>query len=91
MNDVMGHIVDISATGMRVLSDRSLDTDNDYLLYVDLSEVEGFGQDVAFNAKCVWVRQDEDSGAYYCGMQLQDIGVNEQEIINRLIESLKDS
>ena len=88
IDDVMGHIVDVSTTGMRILSDRSLVPDSDYVLFVDLEKVEGFGKDIAFNARCVWFSEDEDSGAYHNGMHLQDISEKEQVIIDRLIESL---
>ena len=90
INYVIGHIVDISATGMRILSDRPLVPDSDYLLYIDLKEFEDVGQDVAFNARCIWIRKDEDSGAYSSGMHLQNIGEKEQDIIDRLIESLNE-
>jgi len=88
INDVIGRIVDFSATGMRIISDKFLVTGCDYLVYVDLEEIEGFGEDVAFNSRCVWSREDESSGGYSNGMHLQDVGEKEQDIIDRLIESL---
>ena len=37
-DEAMGHVVDISISGMRVLTDRSVSQDRDYTLAIDLKK-----------------------------------------------------
>jgi len=85
-DEVMGHVVDISVSGMRVLTDRSVSQDKDYTLAIDLTKDINFEQEVIFTAKCVWIEQDLSSGAYNCGFQLQNVTEKDQTIILKLIE-----
>ena len=85
-DDAMGHVVDISASGMRVLADRPVSKDRDYTLAIDLAKDINFEQEVIFTAKCVWIEQDLSSGAYNCGFQLQNVTEKDQIIILKLIE-----
>ena len=85
-DDAMGHVVDISVSGMRVLTDRPVSKDRDYTLAIDLTKDINFEQEVIFTAKCVWIEQDLSSGAYNCGFQLQNVTEKDQIIILKLIE-----
>jgi len=85
-DDAMGHVVDISVSGMRVLADRPVSHDRDYTLAIDLTKDINFEQEVIFTAKCVWIEQDLSSGAYNCGFQLQNVTEKDQTIILKLIE-----
>ena len=82
----MGHVVDISVSGMRVLTDRPVSQDRDYTLAIDLTKDINFEQEVIFTSKCVWIEQDLSSGAYNCGFQLQNVTEKDQAIILKLIE-----
>lgn len=85
-DEAMGHVVDISVSGMRVLTDRPVSQDRDYTLAIDLTKDINFEQEVIFTAKCVWIEQDLSSGAYNCGFQLQNVTEKDQTIILKLIE-----
>lgn len=85
-NEAMGHLLDISVSGMRVLSDRPVDKGTEYSLYIDLRSMKNFGCEVKLNALCVWTNEDPDSGAFNCGFQFQNISQNEVDIIQKIIE-----
>ncbi len=85
-DETMGHVVDISVSGMRVLTDRPVSQDRDYTLAIDLTKDINLEQEVIFTAKCVWIKQDLSSGAYNCGFQLQNVTEKDQAIILKLIE-----
>ena len=85
-DEVMGHVVNISVSGMRVLTDRPLCQDKDYTLAIDLTKDINFEQEALFTAKCAWIEQDLLSGAYNCGFQLQNVTEKGQVIILKLIE-----
>lgn len=82
----MGHLVDISVSGMRILSDRPVTNGTEYSLYIDLRSVKEFGSEILLTAKCVWTEEDEFSGAYNCGFQFQNIGESETAIIQKIID-----
>lgn len=89
-NEAIGHVVDMSATGMKILADRPVAVDTEYTLFVDLKTATNFKPEVMFSARCVWVREDPMSGAYNCGFHLVNVTEEQQDIINRLIEQFGD-
>lgn len=88
--DVFGHIVDISSSGFRALTDRYVTTDENYTLKIDLPKEMEMGELLVLKAKCVWTREDEDSGAFYSGLQMIDITREEQEAISQLLVKLDE-
>ena len=86
--DVLGHIVDITSIGARILSNGPLDTGTNtvYRLRIDLGSVMNFEQQVVFDARCVWQEKEFTSGAYNSGLEIVKISEKGREIIKMLVE-----
>jgi len=78
--DLIGELVDITTDGIMLISESALDLEIEYPMKVELPEVMKHPH-VNFDAKCVWSRKDEYSGAYENGFQLLNISPKDLEII----------
>ncbi len=85
---VHGHIIDISTSGCRVLSDRQVDADFEYSLTIEIPAKYEIESPLELNAVCVWSRLLEDSGAFSCGFQMVDVPQEKQAMIDKLLAAL---
>jgi len=88
--DAVGHLVDITTEGIRLLTDNPLKTGADYELNLDLSSIMNFEQRVVFDAHCIWQEQEFSSGSYNYGFKILKISKKGREIIEQLIEQFGD-
>ncbi|MBA7567458.1 hypothetical protein ES708_09170 [subsurface metagenome] len=81
----IGHIVDITSAGLRIVSDTPVKKGLKYGLRLDLTKVMNFEQQVVFSAKCIWQKMDEESGAYISGFEIIEMADKDMKIIKQLI------
>jgi c-di-GMP-binding flagellar brake protein YcgR len=81
-----GRLVDISAGGIRLLSDEPIKTDVNFQLRMVLPRsIEG-KKSITFDAKSIWCEKTTDSDLYDAGFKLLHISPENEEIIDRLIK-----
>lgn len=88
--DSVGHLVDMTPDGVRILTNSSMKTDIVYKLGIDLSMVMNFEQRVVFDASCVWQEQEFSSGAWNCGFTILKITNKGREILEMLVDQFGD-
>ncbi|MEN8200451.1 MAG: PilZ domain-containing protein [Thermodesulfobacteriota bacterium] len=83
---VLGHMIDISQSGLMLLSDEPVAVNEEHRLRMGLPwEIAG-SEEVVFNAVSRWCRPDENPDFFMSGFQIQDIDNEAQELIRFLID-----
>lgn len=83
---VIGHIVDISAQGLMLLSDDPMPIDEDYRLRMRLPAEIVDRDELVLNATSRWCRQDDNPDFYITGFQISDLTPDVEKYISCLIE-----
>jgi hypothetical protein len=85
-NELLGHVVDITAEGLMIIGEKVLPVDHDYTLHMTLpSEILG-RESLDFEARSIWSRKDVDPTMFGTGFRLKDVDSEESRIIRRLIK-----
>ena len=87
-NNSIGHLADISAEGMRIISDYSLEKDTVYKLRIDLPEEICGCDQLNVDAKNIWCRQDSKSKQYQSGFEFLSTFPHHAEVIELLFHDL---
>ena len=83
---LLGHLADLTAEGMMIISEKPNDTQVTFDVRMDLPQ-SVFGKDhIDFQARSVWCKPDIDPTFWNTGFQLMDVQAEELEIIERIIE-----
>ena len=86
-NALLGHLVDITAEGIMVISETPIETNRDFNLRMELPS-QIFGKTyLDFPAKSVWCRTDINNSFYDTGFSLSDVTHEDLSIIEQLIFS----
>lgn len=82
----LGHLVDLTLTGLKIISRAELQRYVVYYLRIDLpKEVKGVKR-IHADAECVWCQMDVDPEFYLAGFKILSITPPFAEIIETLIE-----
>lgn len=83
---VVGHLVDISAGGMKLLCMDEVKEGSILKLVIELPEETIGGDRLTIDARCIWCKQDSNPQYYYSGFEFLVIPPHHGEIIEHLIE-----
>jgi len=83
---VIGHIVDISAQGLMLISDDPLPVHEDYRLRMRLPAEIVDRDELVLNATSRWCRQDDNPDFFITGFQISDLTPDVEKYISCLIE-----
>jgi len=83
---VMGHLMDISADGLMLLSDGPIEVNEEYRLRMRLPKEVSGSDEIVFGAVSRWCRQDDNPDFYVTGFQIQDMDDETRESVAHLIE-----
>jgi c-di-GMP-binding flagellar brake protein YcgR len=90
-DEQVGHISDLSTTGIKIISGNSCEKGQLLKLTIELPQpIEGNGK-VTVNARCAWCREDAGTGHYSIGIEFLTIMPNHEEIIKQVCDELKNS
>lgn len=82
---LLGHLVDITAEGIMLMSEQPLPIGATYAMRMDLP-ADTFGKaTVEFEARALWSRPDANPSFHDTGFQLTRVAEADERIINRLI------
>ncbi|HCB13989.1 MAG TPA: hypothetical protein DEP36_10540 [Gammaproteobacteria bacterium] len=84
----LGHVVDISMGGLRLLGSDLLCAGEMMLLRMDISLESGRHESCEFQARAVWSGQDEDSELYIAGFEFLNLSEQGEEILQNIIAEL---
>ena len=84
---VLGHLMDISPSGLMLLSDEPVAVNEEYRLRMRLpKEISNEHNEIIFGAVSRWCRQDENPDFYVTGFQIQEMDNTTKELVKHLIE-----
>ena len=86
---LLGHIVDITVEGIRLISEEPLSAEQEFNLKMDLpDEINGVKQ-IFFRAKALHSKKDVNPSFYVTGCSLMNMSDENKEIIKQLIDDFK--
>ena len=83
---LLGHLADLTAEGMMIISEKPLRTEVDYQLQMDLSGTFFEKERLDFQASSIWCRPDIDPAFYNTGFRLSKMSKEDLDIVQRIIE-----
>jgi hypothetical protein len=85
-DELVGHVVDITTQGMRLMSKAPLKPDTVYHFRMLLPDEMGGTKHISFDAKSVWCKDNIFSDFHGTGFKFENIADPDIEIIAALIE-----
>lgn len=83
---VLGHVVDISAEGIMLLSDVPIETNEIHRLRMRMPSEMTDSNEILFTATSRWCKRDENPDFYITGFQMHDLTEEHKSQIATLIE-----
>ena len=84
-DQLIGHLVDITTEGIKLISEESIETNASFELNMSLpKEIQGSKQ-IAFDAESMWCKKDVNPDFYITGLKLINVSRKDIQIIERLI------
>jgi hypothetical protein len=85
--ELLGHLANLTAEGAMIISEKALQTDRVYRLFMDLSEAFFSKNHLEFVARCVWSQPEEMAPRFYnSGFQFEKIDPQDVQIIAQIIQ-----
>ncbi|MDM8540621.1 PilZ domain-containing protein [Desulfococcaceae bacterium HSG9] len=90
---LVGSVVDISMSGIRLMSREALTVDEVYEFKMDIpnTKPESGTREFKFDVRCVWCRKDVHSDLYGSGFEFRNIEMGDAQQIRNLIEQFGDT
>ena len=85
---LMGHLMDITSEGMRLISDEPTEVNQTFLLRIDLPEDIMAKPYVKFEARSLWCKQDINPSFYNTGYQIFNMSAEDVALIDNMIEEV---
>lgn len=87
--ELLGHIIDISESGMMLVSDAPIPVHQEFHVWIDVPEEVGPRQRIHLQAYSLWSRNDINPDFYDTGFRLTNTTSRAMYHIETLIESFK--
>ncbi|MCD4828334.1 MAG: PilZ domain-containing protein [Candidatus Cloacimonetes bacterium] len=81
----LGHLIDLSPEGMKMLSEKPVKTDTYYHLSIDVRSDKGLSRELAVEAKSLWSKRDINPDFYDTGFTFHNLTAAAHKIIARLM------
>jgi c-di-GMP-binding flagellar brake protein YcgR len=86
---IIGHIGDISDTGLMIVSEQKLPLDVIYPITIKLPRQNAFGKkEISIKVKTKWMKSDFNPQYYCTGCEFLSLNGSDDAIIKRIISSL---
>lgn len=72
-DQLFGHLSNISDGGMQLVTEKAVDTDQDFNFWMEVQLESGEMKSVGLRAHSRWLNSDNDTGLYHAGFELRDI------------------
>lgn len=85
--EILGHMVEVSQTGLRLETVESLPLDKDYYLRIEITPDLGPMPYIVFIARSKWCKMDDiQPNLYQTGFQVIEIVPEDREVFLRIIQ-----
>ena len=84
-DQLVGQLVDITTSGMKLVSENSIEPDSYYEFRLVLPEEIDKKKEIAFAVKSMWCKRDVNPNFYSIGFEFEDISTEDINIIKNLI------
>jgi hypothetical protein len=88
-DQLLGNIVDISENGLMLISDRALETDKEFEMWVDMPTEEGDRERLHLRAVSRWSGKDVNPDFYDTGFQIIDADPETLYRLQQLIDEFR--
>lgn len=83
----IGKLIDLSIMGIKIQAAQNMDVGSIYKFKIDLPKPIAEKHYLAFEAKCVWCREDSSSNGHFdIGFQISEMIFDKIEIIQSLLD-----
>jgi len=84
---VLGHLMDISPSGLMLLCDEPVAVNEEYRMRMRLpEEISENNNEIIFKAVSRWCKKDDNPDFYVTGFQVQEMDNKTKELITHLID-----
>lgn len=87
-NQLLGHLVDLTTNGLKLVSKKRIPTNRNYRLRMMLPEGYFSQKDIYFEAKSLWSSNDVNPDFYDTGFAAPTLDPKTQEIIHDLVSQI---
>jgi c-di-GMP-binding flagellar brake protein YcgR len=87
-SELIGHLADLSVTGMRVVSREALWLDQTFAIRIDLPREVRDRTEIRAVAKVIWSKPHETNGLFDLGFHFQQVSEDDTETIEQLLSIL---
>jgi c-di-GMP-binding flagellar brake protein YcgR len=81
----VGRIVDLTTSGMRLITANELSLDQEFQLVIPLDNGPGAPEELRIDARCMWVGHDVNPDLSCAGFEFQHVRPRQQALLARLI------
>ena len=85
---VLGHLVDITTKGMKLVSREPIEAKKDFILKMELPEEYFAGKTLQFNGHSLWTAADINPHFHATGFEITGLDEEARMIIRKLINEL---
>ncbi|HIJ89452.1 MAG: PilZ domain-containing protein [Desulfobulbaceae bacterium] len=87
-NELLGHLVDLTTSGLKLVSKQRIPTNRDYKLRMMLPEGYFSQKDLYFEAHSMWTSNDINPDFYDTGFSAPKLDADAKEIIRGLVRQI---
>jgi hypothetical protein len=84
----IGYLGDITLSGLKVISENSMQPNSFHKLKIKLPPRIGRKEEITFNAECVWCKKDADDKKYQLGFKAHHENADNKNTIKIIMELL---
>lgn len=84
-DQLVGQLVDITTSGMKLVSETPIESDAVFQLRMVLPEEIGQKKEIGFDVKSMWCKRDVNPNFFSIGFEFEDISTEDIKIIQNLI------
>ncbi|HAS51866.1 MAG TPA: hypothetical protein DCS21_09065, partial [Gammaproteobacteria bacterium] len=85
---LLGHVVDISLGGLRLIGSEALSIGEVIPLRMEASLESGRRESCELQGKTVWSGEDENPGWFTAGLEFLDLSASTRKVLNEIIAEL---
>jgi len=86
--NLLGHIVDITTRGIKLVSKEKIPLNRSYVLKLKLPESYFKENEIHFEGKTLWSSNDVNPDFFDTGFEVTSLSLEERKILRKLIEQL---
>ncbi len=83
----VGRIVDLTTTGMRLITREELELETDFHLVIAVENSIGAPDELRVDARCMWVGRDVNPELHCAGFEFEHVRPRQEDMLSRLIRT----